>query len=365
MQRGAAQGVIEWGFVFRTAWRDLTWRGRRWLIATLGTAVTFAVTLLLAGFLASFNAEVDRTLEAIGGDGFVVRSTAPGPFTSLSPIGGEHLATLAADPGVRAVSPLIALTNTVRVGEDGEVVDVLLVARRSDGPGHWPLAEGREVAGPGEVVVDRRVGAALGDTLTVANHAFVVVGRTDGVHVIGGRGTAWISVEDGQRLLFAGQPLVSGFVVDGVPQTLPEGTQFVDRADGRADLMRLLRPVVKSMTTFRLLMWIVSSAIVGSVLYLSALDRVRDFAVFKATGTRNRELVVSLLLQAVLLALVASALATVLALALAPTFPSPVRFTGPTFVVGLVTAVVIGALGSLAGVRRAITTDPALAFGGS
>jgi putative ABC transport system permease protein len=357
--------LLEWSFVFRTAGRDLSWRARRWVIATVGTAVTFTVTMLLAGFLASFHAEVDSTLDAIGGDGFVVRATAPGPFTSLSPIPLDHLAALEADPGVTAVSPLIALSNTARVGDDEEVVDLLLVARHADGPGAWPIDEGRGVAAPGEVVVDGRIGAEVGDEITVANRSLRVVGTTSGVHIVGGRGVAWVGVDELQTLLFAGQPLVSGFVVDGRPTAVPDGTHFVDHAAGRDDLLRLVRPIIKSMTTFRLLMWIVSSAIVASVLYLTALDRVRDFAVFKATGTRDRELVASLLLQSVLLALVASALAAVLAVLIAPTFPTPVLFTGALFVVAPVTAVVIGCIGSLAGVRRAITTDPALAFGGA
>lgn len=351
--------------MFRTAGRDLSWRARRWVIATVGTAVTFTVTMLLAGFLASFHAEVDSTLEAIGGDGFVVRATAPGPFTSLSPIPVDHLAALEADPGVRAVSPLIALSNTARVGDDAEVVDLLLVGRRAEGPGGWPVDDGRGVAAPGEVVVDRRIGADIGDEITIANRPLRVVGLTSGVHIVGGRGVAWVGVEELQTLLFAGQPLVSGFVVDGRPTAVPDGTHFVEADEGRSDLLRLVRPVVKSMATFRLLTWIVSAAIVASVLYLTALDRVRDFAVFKATGTRDRELVASLLLQSVLLALVASALAAGLAILLAPTFPSPVLFTGTLFVVAPLTAVVIGCIGSLAGIRRAISTDPALAFGGA
>src|SRR5690606_18018578 len=108
----------------------------------------------------------------------------------------------------------------------------------------WPIDEGRGVAAPGEVVVDRRIGAEVGDEITVANRPLRVVGTTSGVHIVGGRGVAWVGVDELQTLLFAGQPLVSGFVVDGRPTAAPDGTHFVDRAAGRADLLRLVRPII-------------------------------------------------------------------------------------------------------------------------
>ena len=41
----------------------------------------------------------------------------------------------------------------------------------------------------------------------------------------------------------------------------------------------------------RILLWIVAACIVGSIVYVSAIERTRDFAVFKATGASNGSLV--------------------------------------------------------------------------
>lgn len=356
--------LVHTSFVVRTAGRDLVWRARRWLIATIGTAVAFCVALLLSGFLASFASEATNTVEAVGGDGFVVRATASGPFTSLSPITADHLAALQADPGVRSVTPLVSTPYTARFdGVDGPS-DVQLMGR-ADGPAPWPVTEGRAIAAPGEVVIDDRSPVDIGEVIMMGNKPFTVVGHSHGRTVVAGRPVIWLSVADAQGLVLGGQPLVNGFVVEGKPTVLPEGTQYLTRGEARADLLRLVRPIMESITTFRLLMWVVSSAIVASVLYLTALDRVRDFAVFKATGTRDRELVLSLLAQSILLALVASAFSTGLAYLLAPTFPTPVLFTSTLLILAPVIAMAIGALGSIAGVRRAITTDPATAFGGA
>ncbi len=67
----------------------------------------------------------------------------------------------------------------------------------------------------------------------------------------------------------------------------------------------------------RFLLWVVAATIIGSVLYLQAMERTRDFAVFKASGTSTAAIGVGLALQAVTLSLAAAAFAAVLALVLA------------------------------------------------
>ena len=69
------------------------------------------------------------------------------------------------------------------------------------------------------------------------------------------------------------------------------------------------------------LLWIVAVLIVGSVVYLSALDRLRDFAVFKAIGVPTRSILAGLTVQAVIVALLAAAVGAGVAQLLAPLFP--------------------------------------------
>ena len=64
------------------ALRDLQWRRRRFLIAVLGTALVFAMTLVLAGLSAAFVNEVDRTIKTTGADEWVIATGATGPFNS-------------------------------------------------------------------------------------------------------------------------------------------------------------------------------------------------------------------------------------------------------------------------------------------
>ena len=98
-------------------------------------------------------------------------------------------------------------------------------------------------------------------------------------------------------------------------------------------------------------------------MYLSAVERVRDFAVLKAIGVSTRALLIGLALQSALLSLAAVLLGLLLALVLSPASPMAVEVPPSIYLTLPVGALLVGLLASAAAVRRALSTDPALAFG--
>jgi putative ABC transport system permease protein len=128
--------------------------------------------------------------------------------------------------------------------------------------------------------------------------------------------------------------------------------------------MRPTKVAVDAITIVAVLLWIVAALIVGAVVYLSALDRMRDFAVFKAIGVPTRSVLAGLVLQAIVVAVLAAGLGAVLSRLLAPLFPMDVIVPASSYLLLAVIAVGIGLLTSGAAVRRAVSVDPARAFGG-
>jgi putative ABC transport system permease protein len=104
--------------------------------------------------------------------------------------------------------------------------------------------------------------------------------------------------------------------------------------------------------------------VIGSVVYLSALERRRDFAVYKATGWSTRSLAVGLASQAVLLSTTASLVGVVVAQFLLPLFPMTFEVPSLARVLLPVVGLVVGLVASAAGLRKAVGVEPALAFGG-
>ena len=69
-------------------------------------------------------------------------------------------------------------------------------------------------------------------------------------------------------------------------------------------------------------------------------------------------------MQAVIVAVLAAILGGALSMLLGPLFPMRVDIPALAFLLLPIVAVSIGVLASLAGLRRAVVVDPALAFGG-
>jgi putative ABC transport system permease protein len=132
-----------------------------------------------------------------------------------------------------------------------------------------------------------------------------------------------------------------------------------------ADLKRPTESGKSTIDIIQALLWIVAGGIIALIVYLTALERVRDFAVLKATGTSNGTLFGALAFQAVVLSVAAGILAIAIALVMAPFFPFQIVMSSSAYVLLAVVAVVVGLLASLAGLRRAVGVDPAIAFGGA
>jgi putative ABC transport system permease protein len=205
----------------------------------------------------------------------------------------------------------------------------------------------------------------MGKTLSIGNQPFRIVGRTSGLTFLAGTPTVFISLDDAQRLAFGAQKLATSVATLGVPKRVPPGTRAMSNAAVVSDLRRPLTQATKTINFFCVLLWIVAAGIIGSIVYLQAIERVRDFAVLKATGTTNMSLLVGLAFQAVVLSLLSAVAAVVLATLLAPLLAMPAEISRGAYTLLPIIAVVVGLLASLAGLRRAVGVDPALAFGGA
>ncbi|MDX6200438.1 MAG: putative transport system permease protein [Actinomycetota bacterium] len=342
--------------------RDLQWRLRRFLIAGTGAALVFAMTLVLAGLAASFQAEAGRVIDAVGADTWVVPQGVEGPFTTLSLMPSAVGSRVAALPGVRAADPLLVLHQTV--DRHAQAIDVNVIGYGAGGMGTPHGVRGRLPRTATEIVVDDSLHLGRGAQFRMGTTQFRIVGVTHGMSVTGGQPVVYLPLASAQRALTGGQPVVSAIVTRGVPRVVPAGYSARSAGQTRTDLLRPLASAIASIQLTELLLWVVAALVVGSVVYLSALERAGDFAVFKATGWSSRALGAGLAMQAVLLSTGASLLGVVVAHALVPAFPMTFSIPLHSALLLPVVGVVVGLLACLSGLRRAVGVDPALAFGG-
>jgi putative ABC transport system permease protein len=357
------RSVIHSHAVWLVGFRDLQWRRKRFFIAVLATALLFSVTLLLSGIAASFHNEVRRTLNELDVDAWVVPTGTVGPFTSANLFPASEAARIAAIHGVTRADPIALFHETVRTPKP---IDINVIGYTPGGVGQPTVTDGRLPRATHEVVVDASFGKKLGNTITMARQDFRIVGRLKGITYLGGTPVAFISIGDAQRLVINGAPLATAIVARGVLDgPMPKGYQALSNKAVRADLIRPLASAIQTIKYINVLLWIIAAGVIAAILYMSALERVREFAVIKAMGAANRFVVVGLAAQAVVLSLAAALVAVVIARLLRPAFPLSVEIPTAAYVGLIIVAVSVGILGSVAGVRRVLTVDPAVAFGGA
>lgn len=345
-----------------TALRDLQWRRRRFVIAVIGTGIVFAMTLVLTGLSNGFRVEARQTVDSLGIDTYLIKAGAVGPFLGSTMFPAAEAQAVARLSGVESAIPLIFSRAVLQERRSPEMVMVFGVPEY--GPGMPTMAAGRAPSSPGEIAISNTLRHAVGDDVEIGSRVLRIVGLVDKSTSLAGQANVFLTVAGAQQLLFSGQPLISAVGLRGTPAEIPDGYHIVGRGAAVDDLMRPLRGAYLAISYMAILLWVVAALIVGSLVYLSALERTRDFAVFKAVGVATRSVFAGLALQAVIVAVVAAVLGGVLSLGLGPTFPMRVVVPTSAFVLLPVIAVVIGLLASVAGLRRAVTVDPALAFGG-
>jgi putative ABC transport system permease protein len=228
-----------------------------------------------------------------------------------------------------------------------------------------PIVDGRRPANAAEIVIDRRLGIATGDKVTLSGRRFVVVGHTRGISYYAGTAAVFLRLVDAQRDLLGGAPVATGIALQGIPRgVLPTGLRLFSNKQARASLARPLSVANTSIAYIDVMLWFAAAGIIGTILYMTALERIRDFAALKAIGARDTQVVSSLTVQSAIMSIASALAAFVTARVLEPIFPIPVEVPPVSYPLTLVVALGVGMLGSFAGVRRAVATDPALAFGG-
>ena len=222
---------------------------------------------------------------------------------------------------------------------------------------------GRNPLRSGELVADTKLGVGIRPTITVAGRRFRVVGTYTGLTVFGGQPTAVMPIQDARAISFNRLPLATSIMTHGVPATAPVGYKVQSPAQAAGDLRRPLKSAASTIAFLNILLWVIAAGIIGSIVYLTVIERQRDFAVLKATGFGS--------------------LRTVREPGdrsgghrrrrgrrrhghgdRAARLPRAGRRDLDGAYVGLVgVSIVVGVLASLVGLRRAVGVDPALAFG--
>lgn len=342
---------------------DLRYRARRVGLVTVLVALVLTLLYLMTGLAHQLKTEPQRAVDGIGAPVWVLAEGVKGPFTAASVLplaAGEQLSAISGMP----VEPFVVSRGALASPPDYiETVEVQVFGHRPNALGAPNIIDGEPISGPGEIVLDDSLDVKVGAEVEIGVERFRVVGLTSDSTVLAGQGFSFIDLGEAQRITFQSTDVVTGFVTGGAISPEPPGFSFLSADDVATETLGPIESAVASIDLIRILLWFVAAIVMGAVIYLTALERERDFAVLKAVGASGSSLGAGLALQAVIVALLASVLGAIAAKLIEPVFPLPVTIPSSALVTVPLVAVVVGLVSAMLGVRKVNRTDPAEAFG--
>jgi putative ABC transport system permease protein len=351
-----------YSMMIHAALRHLQFRRRRFLVAAVGAGLVLALSMVMTGITASFSYEAVRTVALSRADYWLVPVGAAGPFTTTRLINEQTVNALESDHTLDDVAPILVTRQSVTTS--GEPRFSILMGVEPGRLGAPSPSAGAPINGPNQAIADTRLDVPVGSTLMVAGTTFKVVGTVRS-SLFAATPVVFVGIDDARQLSVEGAKLSSAVLVRGAINNVPAGLKAMTPDAAVSDAMEPLKSANQTIAMVRTLLWLVAMFIVGSVLYLNALERTNDFAVFKAIGTSSRAIAGGLVVQALVVALLASAIAAALAFVLAPRFPMTVEISTAAYLSLPLIALAVALLGAAGGMRRAVTLPPSLAFGAS
>ncbi|WP_324726016.1 ABC transporter permease [Actomonas aquatica] len=396
------------------AGRDILHSWGKFVFTGVGLGLLIGVTLTMAGVYRGLVADGRALLDNSGADLWVVQHGTLGPYAEPSQLPDDLYRRVLALPGVDAAANVTYLTMQVRHGgRDVRAMVVGVVPGGPDAPGHPGfLIAGRHLTRAHyEAIADVASGLRIGDRITLRRHTYDVVGLTRRMVSSAGDPMIFIPLKDAQAEQFLkdndailqqrrrttanpelNRPGVPGLLAailgtqtttNSVNAILVRLTPGINPETAAAPIRRwqrlevytraqmedlLVRKLIatsaRQIGLFLVILALVSAAIVAFIIYTLTLGKIREIAVLKLIGTRNRTIAGMILQQAVGLGLIGFAVGRIVAASWAPFFPKYVLLVPADTARGLGVVVALCVVASLVAIRAALRVDPAEAIGG-
>ena len=396
------------------AGRDILHAWGKFIFTGIGLGLLIGVTLTMAGVYRGMVDDGKVLLDNSGADLWVVQKDTLGPYAESSSIPDDQWRSIRTMPGVEQAANVTYLTMQVgRGNKDVRAMVVGITAGDAGTPG-WPpqLVAGRQITRSHyEAVADIASGFQLGDELKIRRNHYTVVGLTRRMVSSSGDPMVFIPLKDAQEAQFLkdndailmqrrrteanpafNRPGVPGLLdaviasqtsnhsVNAVlvrirPEYSPEEVAepirrwkrltVYDRTQMEGILVG--KPTATSAKQIGMLLVIraiVSAAIVAFIIYTLTMDKIREIAVLKLIGTRNRTIAGMILQQALVLGVIGFVVGKITATFAAPMFPKYVLLVPIDSILGFFAVLTICVLASIVAIRMALKVDPAEAIGG-
>jgi len=395
------------------AGRDILHAWGQFIFTGIGLGLLIGVTLTMAGVYRGMVEDGKVLLDNSGADLWVVQQDTLGPYAESSSIPDDLWRSIRAMPGVAQAANVTYLTMQAGKGEDDVRVMVVGISAGEPGVPGWPphLVAGRQITrGHYEAVADLATGFRVGDELKIRRNRYAVVGLTRRMVSSSGDPMVFIPLKDAQEAQFLkdndailmqrrrteadpafnrpGMPglldavlasqtsngyvnavlvrIRPGFTPQEVAEPIRRWKRLTvyDRGQMQEILVgKLIATSARQIGMFLVILALVSAAIVAFIIYTLTMDKIREIAVLKLIGTRNRTIAGMILQQSLVLGVIGFVVGKISATFAAPLFPKYVLLVPIDSILGFLAVLAICVLSSVVAIRMALEVDPAEAIG--
>lgn len=396
------------------AGRDILHSWGKFVFTGLGLGLLIGVTLTMAGVYRGMVDDAKVLLDNSAADLWVVQKDTLGPYAEPSSIYDDHWRGIRTIKGVADAANVTYLTMQVHHEDKDVRAMVTGIVMGDPGTPGWPttLISGRQLTrGHYEAVADIAAGIGIGEKIKIRRNVYTVVGLTRRMISSSGDPMIFIPIKDAQQAQFlkdndaileqrrrteqnptlnrpgspevldaviasqGSNPYVNAILVQVKagfsPQEVAESIrrwhrlQVYDRAQMEEILIsKLIATSAKQIGMFLVILAVVSAAIVAFIIYTLTMGKIREIAVLKLIGTRNRTIASMIVQQALGLGLLGFIVGKISATFWAPFFPKHVLLESGDALRGFVAIVLICMLASIVAIWAALKVDPAEAIGG-
>lgn len=375
------------------AWRDVQHGLGRFILTCVGLSLLLGVVMGMVGIYRGLVAEALGIVDGAKADLWIVEGGKRGPFAEASRIPRDTRNAVMVQSGVAAAGAIVY--QTVEIPYRGGVLRAFVVGAELDRPGNEVvIVEGRAILkSRSELVADRKTGLALGEKLRIGRNDFTVVGRTTNITSSGGDPVIMMTLRDAQLVQLEFEPSAvrkevarnpqSGASSDTVNAIIVRLHPNASAKDVIEQIRRwkhlgaltnleqqqiLTRSVIekarKQIGLFTGILLIVSTVVIGLIIYTMTMDKKKAIATLKLIGAPDRTIVTLILQQALAMGLAGFAIGVTLIRLAQDYFPRRLVFETSDTLMLLGIIIVVCLAASVFGVRSALKIDPASALGG-
>lgn len=396
------------------AGRDILHAWGKFIFTGIGLGLLIGVTLTMAGVYRGMVDDGKVLLDNSGADLWVVQKNTLGPYAESSSLYDDSYRGILALPGVAQAANVTYLTMQIRQGENDVRAMVVGIAPGGAGIPGWPpyLVAGRQITRSHyEAVADMATGFKLDDRIQIRRNYYTVVGLTRRMVSSSGDPMVFIPLKDAQEAQFlkdndailqnrrriaenpafnrpaipdlldtvitsqSSNPYVNAVLVRLKPGYAPDEVAEVIQRWKRLtaytrsqmeDILigKLIATSAQQIGMFLVILAVVSAAIVAFIIYTLTLGKIREIAVLKLIGTKNRTIAGMIMQEALGLGVIGFVVGKISATFWALIFPKYVLLELRDAFSGFIVLMIICVLASIIAIHAALKVDPAEAIGG-